>query len=59
MPQAEFFRHFTQAGHHGFLEDVSFQIIGSLEFLEIGRDSSRLEHRALCLRDLTPDLLAM
>ena len=27
MPQAELSRHFTEAGHHGFLEDVSFQII--------------------------------
>ena len=27
MPQAELFRHFTGAGHRGFLEDVSFQII--------------------------------
>ena len=27
MPQAERFRHFTGAGHLGFLEDVSFHII--------------------------------
>ena len=27
VPQAELFGHFTGAGHHGFLEDVSFQII--------------------------------
>ena len=27
VPQAELFRHFTKAGHHGFLEDISFQII--------------------------------
>ena len=27
VPQAELFRHLTGAGHHGFLEDVSFQII--------------------------------
>ena len=28
MTQAELFRHFTEANHHGFLEGVSFQIIG-------------------------------
>ena len=27
VPQAELFRYFTEAGHDGFLEDVSFQII--------------------------------
>ena len=27
MTQAELFRHFTEANHHGFLEDVNFQII--------------------------------
>ena len=27
VPQAELFRHFKEAGHHGFLEGVSFQII--------------------------------
>ena len=27
VTQAELFRHFTEANHHGFLEDVSFQII--------------------------------
>ena len=27
VPQAELFRHFTEAGHHGFLVDVSFMII--------------------------------
>ena len=27
VPPAELFRHFTEAGHHGLLEDVSFQII--------------------------------
>ena len=26
VTQAEFFKHFTEANHHGFLEDVSFQI---------------------------------
>ena len=30
---------FTEANHHGFLEDVSFHIIGCLEFLDTGRDS--------------------
>ena len=27
MTQAELLRHFTEANHHGSLEDVSFQII--------------------------------
>ena len=27
VPQAELFRHFTEDGHHGFLEDLSCQII--------------------------------
>ena len=27
VTQADFFRHFTEANHHGFMEDVSFQII--------------------------------
>ena len=27
VTQAELFRHFTEANHHGFLEDVNFQII--------------------------------
>ena len=51
VPQAELFRHFTGAGHHGFLEDV-----GSLEFQDIRRDSGSLDYKALCLRDSTPDL---
>ena len=27
VTQADFFRHFTEGNHHGFMEDVSFQII--------------------------------
>ena len=27
MTQEELFKHFTEGNHHGFLEDVSFQLI--------------------------------
>ena len=27
VPQAEFFRHFTEEGHRGFLKDISVKII--------------------------------
>ena len=27
VPQVEFFRHFTEEGHHGFLKDISVKII--------------------------------
>ena len=30
VPQAEFFRHFTEEGHHGFLKDISVKIIDRL-----------------------------
>ena len=29
-PQVEFFRHFTEEGHHGFLKDISVKIIDRL-----------------------------
>ena len=30
VPQVEFFRHFTEEGHHGFLKDISVKIIDRL-----------------------------
>ena len=30
VPQAEFFRHFTEKGHQGFLKDISVKIIDRL-----------------------------
>ena len=27
VPQVEFFRHFTEEGHHGFLKDIRVKII--------------------------------
>ena len=30
VPQAEFFRHFTEEGHRGFLKDISVKIIDRL-----------------------------
>ena len=45
-PQAELFRHFTEGGHHGLLEDASFQIIDRvkiMEFQDIRRNSGRLQ----------------
>ena len=30
VPQMEFFRHFSEEGHHGFLEDISVKIIDKL-----------------------------
>ena len=30
VPQMEFFRHFSEGGHHGFLEDISVKIIDKL-----------------------------
>ena len=30
IPQAEFFRHFTEEGHRGFLKDISVKIIDRL-----------------------------
>ena len=48
MTQAELLKHFTEANHHGFLEDISFHIIGRV-FLEfhkhISRDSGSLDYR--------------
>ena len=43
MVQAECFRLFTEASHHGFLEDKE-------------RDSGSLDYRSLCLRYLTSDM---
>ena len=28
--QADFFRHFLEVGHHGFLKDVTFQVVDKL-----------------------------
>ena len=28
--QADFFRHFSEVGHHGFLKDVTFQVVDKL-----------------------------
>lgn len=30
VTQADFFRHFASVGHHGFQEDVTFQVIDRL-----------------------------
>ena len=45
--QAELFRHFTEANHHGFF----------LELLGIRWDSGSLDYRASCLKDLMSDVL--
>ena len=37
VPKKEFFRHFSEEGHRGFLEDISVKIIDKLT----GKDSIR------------------
>ena len=37
VPQMDFFRHFSEEGHHGFVEDIRVTIIDRL----IGRDRTR------------------
>ena len=38
VPHMDFFRHFCEEGHHGFLEDVRVKIIDRLSF---GKDRIR------------------
>ena len=51
VKQAEFFRHITEVNQHGFLEDVSFQIIDRvLGVLDIRKDSGSLDAEVQKLR---------
>ena len=51
VPQVEFFRHFTEEGHHGFLNDISVKIIDRLTGeIGCGKASGNIGWIALPLR---------
>ena len=51
VPQVEFFRHFTEEGHHGFLKDISVKIIDRLTGeIGCGKASGNIGWIALPLR---------
>ena len=50
VPQMEFFRNFSEEGHHGFLEDISVKIIDKLT----GKDKIRESFWQYKLNTFTP-----
>ena len=51
VPQVEFFRDFTEEGHHGFLKDISVKIIDRLTGgIGCGKASGNIGWIALPLR---------